>query len=143
MIDALIAGKLHGQPTQRTSKTGKPFAVAKVRVAAGAGESTFISVIAFDAAPCTALLALGDGDSVAMSGSLTPKVWTDKEGGTRPGLDLVAHQVLTTYHVNRKRVAMQGAQASQPARQHQRPRDDAWQARTPRQPDLDDGALDF
>ena len=143
MIDALIAGRLHGQPTQRTSKTGKPFAVAKVRVAAGDGESTFISVIAFDDAPCAALLALGDGDSVAMSGSLTPKVWTDKEGNTRPSLDLVAHQVLTSYHVTRKRVAMQGAQASPSTHQRQRPRDEAWQARAPRQPDLDDGALDF
>ena len=28
MIDALIAGKLYGQPAERTSKTGKPFAVA-------------------------------------------------------------------------------------------------------------------
>ena len=143
MIDALIAGKLHGQPTQRTSKTGKAFAVAKVRVAAGDGESTFISVIAFDDAPCAALLALGDGDSVALSGSLSQKMWTDKEGNTRPSLDLVAHQVLTTYHVTRRRTAMQGAQASQPAHQHQRPRDDAWQARAPRQSDLDDGDLDF
>lgn len=112
MIDALIAGKLHGQPAQRTSKTGKPFAVAKVRVAAGDGESTFISVIAFDAAPCTALLALADGDSVALSGSLSQKMWTDKEGNTRPSLDLVAYQVLTAYHVTRKRSAMQGMQAS-------------------------------
>ena len=139
MIDSLVAGRLHGQPTQRTSKAGKAFAVAKVRVAAGDGESTFISVIAFDDAPCTALLALGDGDSVALSGSLSQKAWTDKEGNTRPSLDLVAHQVLTTYHVTRKRAAMQGMQAS-PA---PRPRDDAWQARAPRQPDLDDGALDF
>ena len=29
MIDALIAGKLFGQPAQRTSKAGKPFAVAR------------------------------------------------------------------------------------------------------------------
>ena len=142
MIDALVAGRLHGQPTQRTSKTGKPFAVAKVRVAAGAGESTFISVIAFDDAPCTALLALGDGDSVAMSGTLTPKVWTDKDGNARPALDLVAHQVLSAYHVTRKRTAMQAGQPA-PQRQHQRPRDEAWQARAPRAPELDDGALDF
>ena len=108
MIDALISGKLYGQPTERTSKTGKPFALAKVRAAGGDGESLFVNVIAFDAAPCTALLALGDGDSVALSGSLTPKVWTDKEGNARPGLDLVAHQVLTAYHVTRKRNAMQG-----------------------------------
>lgn len=107
MIDALISGKLYGQPTERTSKTGKPFALAKVRAAGGDGESLFVNVIAFDATPCTALLALGDGDSVALSGSLTPKVWTDKEGNARPGLDLVAHQVLTAYHVTRKRRAVQ------------------------------------
>ena len=143
MIDGLIAGRIYGKPTERTSKTGKPFVVAKVRAATGDGESMFINVLAFSDSAQAALLALGDGDSVALSGSLSQKMWTDKEGNTRPSLDLVAHQVLTTYHVTRRRTAMQGAQASQPARQHQRPRDDAWQARTPRQPDLDDGALDF
>ena len=143
MIDGLIAGKVFGQPMERTSKAGKPFAVAKVRAAAGDGESLFVNVIAFDAAPCAALLALGDGDSVALSGSLSQKMWTDKEGNTRPSLDLVAHQVLTTYHVTRRRAAMQGAQASPSTHQRQRPRDEAWQARAPRQPDLDDGALDF
>lgn len=138
MIDALISGKLYGQPTERTSKTGKPFALAKVRAAGGDGESLFVNVIAFDAAPCTTLLALGDGDSVAISGSLTPKVWTDKEGNARPGLDLVAHQVLTAYHVTRKRnTARQNATA--PA--HGRPRDEAWRAMAPRdRSGLDDGA---
>ena len=106
MIDTLLSGRLHGQPTARTGKNGKSFAVAKVRAAAGDGESLFVSVIAFDEAPCKALLALSDGDSVALSGSLTPKVWTDREGNTRPALDLVAHQVLTTYHVTRKRRAV-------------------------------------
>lgn len=142
MIDGLIAGKVFGQPMERTSKAGKPFAVAKVRAAAGDGESLFVNVIAFDAAPCAALLALGDGDSVAMSGTLTPKVWTDKDGNARPALDLVAHQVLSAYHVTRKRTAMQAGQPA-PQRQHHRPRDEAWQARAPRAPELDDGALDF
>ena len=129
MIDTLIAGKLFGQPAQRTSKTGKPFAVAKVRTAGGDGESTFVSVIAFDAAPCTALLALADGDSVALSGSLSLKTWTDKDGNARPGLDLVAHQVLSSYHVTKKRRAME--QADDPAQQRQRQQDEAWQARAP------------
>ena len=105
MIDALIAGKLYGQPTERTSKTGKPFSVAKVRATAGDGESLFVNIIAFDAAPCAALLALADGDSVALAGSITPRVWTDKQGNSRPSLDMVAAQVLTTYHVNKKRRA--------------------------------------
>lgn len=106
MIDGLIAGKLYGQPAQRTGKSGKPFAVAKLRCAAGDGESLFVNVIAFDCDTCTALLALGDGDSVALVGALTPKVWTDKQGNTRPTLDIVATQVLTPYHVTRKRKAV-------------------------------------
>ena len=125
MIDALIAGKLFGQPTERTGKSGKSFAVAKVRAAAGDGAGLFVNVIAFDEAPCNALLALRDGDSVALSGSLTPKVWTDREGNTRPALDLVAHQVLTSYHVSRKRAAVR----PQPA--PERPSHDAWRAAAP------------
>ena len=144
MIDALIAGKVFGTPTERTGKSGKPFAVAKVRVTAGDGESLFVSVIAFDAAPCAALLALGDGDSVALSGSLTPKVWTDKEGATRPGLDLVAHQVLTAYSVTRKRRATEGSTPPAPA-PGQRPKDEAWRARMPHDRGChgNGGSLDF
>jgi single-stranded DNA-binding protein len=108
MIDGLIAGKLYGQPAERVDKSGKPFAVAKVLASAGDGGDLFVNVIAFDAVPCAALLALDDGDSVALTGSLTPKVWTDKQGNTRPSVDMVAVQVLTAYHVARKRTAMEG-----------------------------------
>jgi hypothetical protein len=107
MIDALIAGKLYGQPKTMTSKAGKPFATTKLRAAAGESEALFVNVITFDPATVAALLALGDGDSVALAGSLTPKVWTDKEGNSRPAVDLVAHKLLTAYHVTRKRKAVQ------------------------------------
>ena len=144
MIDTLLSGRLHGQPTARTGKSGKPFAVAKVRAAGGDGEALLVSVIAFDEAPCKALLALSDGDSVALSGSLTPKVWTDKEGNTRPALDLVAHQVLTAYHVTRRRNAMQRGEnvsGNAPATRQQRPKDEAWRAMAPHdRSGLDDGA---
>jgi len=66
---------------QRTgTASGKPFTTAKVRVATGDGESLFVNVICFDSTTCHALLALAEGDSVAMSGQLTPKVWIDKAG---------------------------------------------------------------
>ena len=108
MIDGLIGGKLYGAPEKRLGKAGKPFAMAKVRATAGDNESTlFVNVIAFDDAACNALLALSDGDSVTLAGSLTPKVWTDKQGVVRPALDMVAHQVLTAYHVQAKQAAMQ------------------------------------
>lgn len=110
MIDALIAGRLHDKPQQRTSKNGKPFVIAKVRAAAGDGESLFVNVIAFDDGAVSTLLAMDAGDSVALAGALTPKLWTDREGQSRPALDLVAHQVLTSYHVSRKRNAAQQPQ---------------------------------
>lgn len=117
MIDALLQGRIHGQPAQRTSKTGKPFAVCKVRVSTGAEESVFVSCIAFDADPVNALLALGDKDPVALAGELTPKVWTDNQGNARPALDMTVHAVISPYHVQRKRraVAKDGQDGSRPS----------------------------
>ncbi len=106
MIDALIGGKVHGEPAKRTGPSGKPFVVAKVRTPTGQGETIFINVIAFDEAVGDALVALSDGDSVALSGAMTPKVWTPANGEPRVVVDLIAHAVTTTYHVTRKREAM-------------------------------------
>jgi single-stranded DNA-binding protein len=118
MIDAILSGRIYGAPAEKTSgKTGKPFVTCKVRTAAGDGESLFVNVIAFDSSVCAGLLALGDGDSVSLSGALTPKVWTDRDGHARPALDLVAHGLLTSYHVTRKRKAMQPEQEGQQQRQ--------------------------
>ena len=107
MIDGLIAGKMFGKATERTGATGRPFVTAKVRAAVSDVEALFVNVIAFSDGAKAALLALDDGDSVALSGTLTPKVWTDRNGDAKPALDMVAHAVLTAYHVKRKRAAMQ------------------------------------
>jgi hypothetical protein len=40
------------------------------------------------------LLALEDGDAVAVAGALTPKVWLDKQGNARPALDMIVSRVL-------------------------------------------------
>lgn len=119
MIDGLIMGKLYGKPTQRTGNSGKPFVVTKVRTAAGDGEGLFVSVIAFSAGVRDGLLALDDGDSVALSGMLTPKVWQHSSGEARPSLDMVAHGLLTPYHVTRKRQAV--AQVDAPAGKRDKP----------------------
>ncbi len=57
-------------------------------------------------------MALEDGDAVSMAGTITPKVWTDKDGVAHPALDIVAHQILTAYHVQRKRKASAGRNRS-------------------------------
>ncbi|RUP23710.1 MAG: single-stranded DNA-binding protein [Curvibacter sp.] len=108
MIDGLICGRLHGAPESRIDRHKQTFAVARVRAASSEGENLFVNVIAFDNAVVDGLLALGDGDSVALSGSLTPRVWTDKQGHHRPSLDMVAHQVLTAYHVQHRRALATG-----------------------------------
>lgn len=115
MIDGLIRGTLHDKPLQRNSKNGNPFVTAKVRVTTAQGESLFSNVIAFNDAPRRMLLALEANDTVAIAGTLTPKVWIDGNGEARPSLDVVAHAVLTAYQVKRKREAAAPA-ASHPAR---------------------------
>jgi single-stranded DNA-binding protein len=107
-IDALIQGRLHSAPQARTAKTGSPFVTATVRVPTKDNGSLFASVITFSATVCNALMALQSGDAVSLAGELTPKVYQPKDGGEpRPSLDLVAHAVLTEYHILRKRKAVQ------------------------------------
>ena len=108
MIEGLITGTLMGLAEERQGKNGSAFVLAKVKAQPGEGESLIVNVIAFAAEARAALLALDEGDTVAVSGALTPKVWTDKQGNTRPALDLVASQVLSVYHVDRKRAATGG-----------------------------------
>ena len=103
MIDALIAGRLYGKPQSRTSKSGNSYTTAKVRTPMANGEASFVNVIAFSDTAITALLALSEGDSVAIAGELKVSVFTDKNGAARPSLDLTAHAVLTPYQVTRKR----------------------------------------
>ena len=108
MIDALVSGRLYGHAEERAGQNGSSFVTCKVRATANDGDTIFCNVIAFDDQVRHVLLALDDGDSVALSGALTPKVWTDRQGNARPALDLIAHAVLTSYHVAHKRKAVQG-----------------------------------
>jgi single-stranded DNA-binding protein len=108
MIEALITGTLTGLAEQRQGKNDTTFVLAKVKATPDEGEPLIVNVIAFAPEACAALLALDEGDTLALTGALTPKVWTDKQGNTRPALDLVASQVLTVYQVERKRAALDG-----------------------------------
>lgn len=106
MIDGLIAGRMYGHAEERSGQAGSAYVTCKVRAATDDGDSIFCNVIAFNDAARAALLVLDDGDSVSLSGALTPKVWTDKQGKVRPALDLIAHAVLTAYDVTGQRSPM-------------------------------------
>lgn len=136
MIEALISGKLQGRSEQRTGKTtGKAYVQARLRVSAGADDTHFIRVTAFSESVCSALLALDDGDALAVAGTLKVGAWLDREGAAKPNLDMVAAQVLTAYGVRRKREAVHGEQrpAQAPRQAHAGGddfghNDDAWLA---------------
>ncbi|AOG23858.1 single-stranded DNA-binding protein [Acidovorax sp. RAC01] len=96
MIDGIVAGRLHTDAEQRVDKFGKAFTVVKMKASTGEGESVLVNVIAFDGACQDALRRLREGDAVALAGTLTPRVWTDKQGNARPALDMVAHRALVT-----------------------------------------------
>ena len=114
MIDALIGGRIYGTPTERVASSGVRYTTAKVRVPTRAAEALFVNVIAFDDQAISALLALSDRDSVAISGELTPKVYVPKQGEPRPSLDLLAHSVISPYHVARRRKAVRAHDSSIP-----------------------------
>ena len=111
MIDGLIAGRMMGDASRRVDKAGRSYVVARALARNKMDEEFIVNVIAFDEAPSAALLALADGEALTLSGALTPKVWTDKQGNHRPSLDLVAVQVMTAYHVSAKQAALQGGPA--------------------------------
>jgi single-stranded DNA-binding protein len=118
LIDALLTGQLRGAPATRTTKAGKRFATATLRATDRSSAVVFASVIAFRDSAVSALLALADGDSAAIAGELTVGTYTAKDGTVRPSLDLMAHVVLSAYHVARKRRAVAGDSAEQDHEPH-------------------------
>jgi Single-strand binding protein family len=94
MIDGLVTGKLHGKPVERTGQNGRPYVIAKVLAPNGEGEAHIVNVITFIDAVGDSLLKLDDGDVLSLTGSLVPKVWTDREGVARASLDMVAQKLL-------------------------------------------------
>lgn len=109
MIDALITGRLASPAKAGTSRNGNAYATCRVWVSTGADDNLNVGVIAFEPVVVDALLALTAGDSVALAGELTPKVWESNDG-PRPSADMKAHAVLTPYHVTRRRKAMQAGE---------------------------------
>ena len=108
MIEGLVSGQLVGCAEMRGGKNESIYAIAKIKAETSGGESIVVNAIAFSAETCKALLALDDGDAITVVGSLTPKVWTDKQGNTKPVMDMVATQVLTVYQASRKRADATG-----------------------------------
>lgn len=103
--EALLTGKLFQRAEERISKAGKPYVTARVRVPVSDAEAVFVNVICFSESGCAALLALSDGDSVSITGSIKPTAWLDRSSNPCAGLAMTASQVMSVYAARAKRKA--------------------------------------
>ncbi|MCM2346122.1 MAG: single-stranded DNA-binding protein [Acidovorax soli] len=103
MFDVLLSGRLRGAAQLRTAANGSPFATFRLAAASKTGESLLCSCVTFSQTVIDAVKALGDGDSLAVSGEAAISTWRGQDGSARLGLDVTAFAVLTAYHVGRKR----------------------------------------
>ncbi|MFZ6691988.1 single-stranded DNA-binding protein [Undibacterium sp. SXout20W] len=97
MIDALISGRIYGRADERSGQGGSLYVTCKVKAMTDEGDTLICNVIAFNDKARSTLLDLEDGESISLSGALTPKVWIDKQGKARPAIDLIAHVVMSTH----------------------------------------------
>lgn len=114
MIDGLVSGRIYGKPEERVGRNDSRYVATKVIVRTEDQRVT-AHVIAFDPDARRALLALDDGDAVSVAGSLSPKLYEDKNGAMKPALDVIAHAVLSAYHVQDKRRLVRGEDLDDPS----------------------------
>lgn len=101
MLISNIYGRLAADPTEKTTRTGKPMALASVavdvtgqRAEDGDSETLWVSLMAFGH-QCEALLRAEKGQMVAAIGKLTRGRYTGKDGTERESWTLLAESVIT------------------------------------------------
>ena len=101
MTSALISGSLFRAPEPRTSKAGKSFVSATLKVKAGES-AQFWSLLAFGEEAKAELMRLGNGDAIAAQGAM--KVETgERDGATRLNFTLFADKILALRQPEEKR----------------------------------------
>jgi hypothetical protein len=93
MTYALVSGILFKPPEQRTSKAGRPFAVATLRVKDGEALQWW-RVAAFSEPAQAELMRLGDGDACSAQGAFKAELYQPEGGEPKVSLSIVADQVL-------------------------------------------------
>jgi single-stranded DNA-binding protein len=100
-VHVMIAGSLFREPTQKTSKTGKPFVVATIKVAAD-NELQFWNVLAFSESAQAEILRLAFGEALTVQGSLKVETYT-KDGEVKVNRTCFADNVLALRQPPRER----------------------------------------
>jgi single-stranded DNA-binding protein len=98
----LISGSLSKAPETRTSKAGKAFTMATIKVAADSA-AEFWSIMAFNEAVQTELARLGAGDKITAQGAFKIENYTARDGATKVSRTLFADHVLALRQPPRER----------------------------------------
>jgi single-stranded DNA-binding protein len=111
MTFALVNGQLFRAPEQRTSKTGKPYVTATLKVKDGEA-SQWWRVTAFSESAQAEIMRLAEGDSLAVQGSFKAEIYTPDGGETKLSLSIIADRVLALRQAPKERKAPKEPEAS-------------------------------
>jgi len=97
---AIVSGVLFKAPTSKTSKAGKPYAVATIRE--GSGERVrWWKAFVFSESSIDEILKLEDGEPIAVAGEFDCELYAPPGGEVRLSWKITADSVLTA-HAKRK-----------------------------------------
>jgi single-stranded DNA-binding protein len=113
-VAALISGTISRAPEQKTSRNGNPFVTASIRVVNG-NEANFWRIFVFSESAQAALLALGEGDSVACQGTPKFEMYAPEGGAARVSLSLTVDQVVALKQPPKERPKKEKAKAATPS----------------------------
>ena len=89
----LVTGALSRVPELKTSKSGKPYVTATIKVATD-NAAEFWSVLAFSESAQAEPSRLGEGDKVSVQGPLKVEPYTGRDGQSRINRTIFADHVL-------------------------------------------------
>lgn len=124
-------GRLAKDPTERTTKTGNPMAVASMAVDCGqemGTETLWLSVLAFGAL-AEKLMGHAKGEMVAVSGRVTKGRYTAADGTERESFTMLADSLASARTIRPK---------PKPAADNPAPRQRHAAQPAPAEPDFDD-----
>lgn len=109
-VTALVTGTLIADPERRVGAGNRPFTLARLAPSTGSAGEQFL-VLAYGHLG-EQLATLCEGDSVTVTGPARVRTWQARVGASHSGLSVTAAQVLTIFHLRRKRAAMAGEAAA-------------------------------
>ena len=110
---ALVSGVLFRQPESRTSKNGKPFVTATLKVKAGADFIDWWKILVFSESLGAELMALRDGDALSAQGALKVENY-ERNGETKLSLTVFADAILALKQAPKQREKKPAPTASAP-----------------------------